>query len=72
MAKWVSTSSNSWRAAVDIRGSALPSAAKNNKGHKVFVCMLGVGGLSRGCGRSAFIFLVVSCHYMLNIRQLTP
>ncbi len=37
-----------------IRGSALPSAAKSNKGHYVFVCMLGVGGLSRGCGRSAF------------------
>ncbi len=31
-----------WRAAVDIRGSALPSAAKGNKSHyqsKVFVCV---------------------------------
>ena len=31
-----------WRTAVDIRGSALPSAAKGNKSHyqfKVFVCV---------------------------------
>ncbi len=34
--------SNFWRAAVDIRGSALPSAARSNKSHhqsKVFVCV---------------------------------
>ncbi len=34
--------SNFWRAAVDIRGSALPSAAKSNKSHyqsEVFVCV---------------------------------
>ncbi len=34
--------SNFWRAAVDIRGSALPSAAKRNKSHdrsKMFVCV---------------------------------
>ncbi len=34
--------SNFWRAVADIRGSALPSAAKSNKSHyqsKVFVCL---------------------------------
>ena len=33
---------NFWRAAVDIKGSALPSAARSNKSHyqsKVFVCV---------------------------------
>ena len=36
-----------WRAAVDIRGSALPSAAKNNRSHyqsKVFVCESVISG----------------------------
>ncbi len=36
-----------WRAAVDIRGSALPSAAKSNKSHyqsKVFVCVSVISG----------------------------
>ncbi len=39
--------SNVWRAAVDIRGSALPSAAKGNKSHyqsKVFVCVSLISG----------------------------
>ncbi len=38
--------SNVWRAAVDIRGSALPSAAKSNKSHyqsRVFVCVSVIG-----------------------------
>ncbi len=42
--------SNFWRAAVDIRGSALPSAAKSNKGHyqcKVFVCVSVISGHRR-------------------------
>ncbi len=37
--RWRSTF---WRAAVDIRGSALPSAVKSNRSHyqsKVFVCV---------------------------------
>ena len=40
--------SNFWRAAVDIRGSVLPSAAKSNKSHyqsMVFVCV----SLTSGC-----------------------
>ncbi len=42
--------SNSWRAAVDNRGSALPSAAKSNKNHyqfKVFVCVSVISGRRR-------------------------
>ncbi len=42
--------SNFWRAAVDIRGSALPSAAKSNKSHyqsKVFVCVSVIRGRIR-------------------------
>ena len=36
-----------WRAAVNIRGSALPSAAKSNRSHyqsKVFFCMSVISG----------------------------
>ncbi len=39
-----------WRAAVDNRGSALPSAAKSNKSHyqfKVFVCVSVISGRMR-------------------------
>ncbi len=39
-----------WRAAVDIRGSALPSAAKSNKSHyqfKVFLCVSLISGRMR-------------------------
>ncbi len=42
--------SNVWRAAVDIRGSALPSAAKSNKSHyqsKVFVSVSVISGRMR-------------------------
>ncbi len=52
-------------AAIDIRGSALLSAAKSSKSHyqsKFSVCVSairGVCGLLRGCGRSAFNFLSV-------------
>ena len=40
--------SNFWRAAVDIRGSALPSAAKSNNHHyqsKVIVCVSVISGV---------------------------
>ncbi len=50
--------SNFWRAAVDIRGSALPRAAKSNKSHyqsKVFVCVSVIRGRMRIIAhRSAF------------------
>ncbi len=39
-----------WRAAVDIRGSALPSAEKGNRSHyqfKVFVCVSVISGCMR-------------------------
>ncbi len=42
--------SNVWRAAVDIRGSALPSAVKSNKNQnqcKVFVCLSIISGRRR-------------------------
>ncbi len=42
MGQGQSSRSNFWHAAVDIRDSALPSAAKSNKSHyrsKVFVCV---------------------------------
>ncbi len=46
----VGSRSNFWRAAVDNRGSALPSAAKSNKSHyqfKVFVCVSVISGRMR-------------------------
>ena len=42
--------SNFWRAAVDNRGLALPSAAKSNKSHyqfQVFVCVSVISGCLR-------------------------
>ena len=42
--------SNFWRAAIDIKGSALPSAAKNNRSHyqsTVFVCVSVISGRMR-------------------------
>ncbi len=55
--KFKGSRSNFWGAAVDNRGSALPSAAKSNKSHyhfKVFVCVSVISGHMRICGRSAF------------------
>ncbi len=50
MGRGQSSRSNFWRAAVDIRGSALPSAAKSNKSHyqsRVFVCVSVIRGRIR-------------------------
>ncbi len=48
-----------WRLAVDIRGSALPSAARSKEEsssvHGVCLCV----ELSRGCGRSAFNLIML-------------
>ncbi len=55
-----------WRAAVNIRGSILPSAVKSNNSQyqsKVFVCVSVISGhmlnLCR-CGRSAFNYVFIS------------
>ena len=46
--------SNVWHAAIEIRGSALPSAAKSNKSHyqsKVFVCVSLISGCMQIIGQ---------------------
>ncbi len=57
--------SNFWCAAVDNRGSALPSAAKSNKSHyqvKVFVCVSIISGHMRIIARMRSIgVLIIPC-----------
>ncbi len=55
-----------WRAAVDNRGSALPSAAKGNKSHyqfKVFVCASVISGRMRIIARmrSIGVLIIMLC-----------
>ncbi len=54
--------SNFWHAAVDNRGSALPSAAKSNKSHyqyKVFVCVSVIIGRVRIIARMRSIGVLI-------------
>ncbi len=51
-----------WRAAVDIRGSALPSAEKGNRSHyqfKVFVCVSLISGRMRIIARMRSIGVLI-------------
>ena len=53
-----------WRAAVDIRGLALPSAAKSNRSHyqfKVFVCVSLISGRMRIIVRMRSIGVLIYC-----------
>ncbi len=56
------------RAGVDIRGSALPSAAKSNRGlyqSKVFVCMFVISGHVRVIARMRLIgFYILPLHWL--------
>ncbi len=54
----VGSRSNFWRAAVDDRGSALPSTARSNKSHyqfQVVVCVSVISGHMRPIGVLIFI-----------------
>ncbi len=68
-----------WHAAVDIRGSALPSAVKSNKIHyrsKVFVCVSVISWRMRIIAADAvdrlLIWISILEHYMLFFKRTCP